>query len=158
VVALEHALSDNLHSLQDSFQSNPFLHRMSDSVHSVQHALSDNLHSIQGQLQSVSGSLQHAGHAFQHGLHAVESKMQSSAAHLGSNLAGKALGLQQALREQLRPIVQWPTPRWPVSQVFERNGCFGLAGAGWGWGGVGVAWWWRYPVGVLTQLWRWADE
>jgi hypothetical protein len=119
VVALEgrlqHALSDNLHSLQDSFQSNPFLHRMSDGVHSVQHALSDNLHSIQGQLQSVQGSLQHAGHAFTHGLHAVESRMQSSAANLGSNLAGRASGLQQALRDQLRPIVQWPTPRWPVS-------------------------------------------
>lgn len=98
---LTHALSDNLHSIQDSLHSNPLLHAVSGSMHTVGHALSDNLHSLQGSLQ--------------HGLHAVESQLQSSAAHIGSNIAGRASVLQTVLKQQLRPIVQWPTPRWPVS-------------------------------------------
>lgn len=101
---LSHALTDNLHSIQDSLHGSQLLHRVSDGVHSVSHALSDNLHSIQDQWHAVQGSLQH-------GLHAVESQLHTGAAHLGSNFAG----LQAALKQQLRPIVQWPTPRWPVS-------------------------------------------
>lgn len=112
VVALEdrlsHALSDNLHSIQDSLHGSHLLHRVTDGMHTVGHALSDNLHNLQDQLHAVQGSLQH-------GLHAVESQLQSSAAHMGSNIAVKAAGLQGLLRQQLRPIVQWPTPRWPVS-------------------------------------------
>lgn len=104
---LAHALSDNLHSIQDSIQHNPFLHRVSDGMQTVGHALSGNLHSLQDGLHAVQGSLQHR-------LHAVESQLQSRAAHLGSNLADKASGWQAALRRQLKPIVQWPTPRWPV--------------------------------------------
>lgn len=96
---LTHALSDNLHSIQDSFQHNPFLHKVSDGMHSVGHSLQDGLHSLQ------------------HGLHAVESQLQSKAAHLGSNWAVKASGWQAALKQQLQPVVQWPTPRWPVGGV-----------------------------------------
>lgn len=127
---LSHALTDNLHSLQDSFQHNPFLHRVSDGVHSVSHALSGNLHSIQDTVHAVQGSLQQ-------GLHAVESQLQSSAAHFGSNLVVRASGLQAALRQQLRPIVQWPTPRWPVS-MWPCGTCRQLMG-GWG-AAAGGAW------------------
>lgn len=125
---LSHALSDNLHSIQDSIQHNPFLHRVSDGMHSMSHALSDIqqqvqhnpfLHSLQDKVHAVQGSLQQ-------GLHAVESQLQSSAAHFGSNLVVKASSLQAVLRQQLRPIVQWPTPRWPVSEQ-----------EGWGVGWVG---------------------
>jgi hypothetical protein len=105
---LTHVLSDNLHSIQDSIQLNPFLHSVSDKVHTVGHALSGNLHSLQDGLHAVQCSLQH-------GLHAVESQLQSSTANLGSNIAERASGLQAVLQQQLRPIVQWPTPRWPVS-------------------------------------------
>jgi adiponectin receptor len=88
------------HSLQDSICSNSLLHR----VQSVGHSLTDNLHSLQ---ESVA-----------HKLHAVESSLQHSAAHLGSGLAERAGALQGVLRQQLRPIVTWPTPRWPVYIYF----------------------------------------
>lgn len=108
---LAHALSDNLHSIQDSIQHNPLLHRVSDGVHSVGYSLQDGLHSLQ------------------HGLHAVESQLQSKAAQLGSNFAVKASGWQAVLKQQLQPIVQWPTPRWPV-YVYFAGACVCLLTSG----------------------------
>lgn len=104
---LSHVWSDSVKGvLQDSFCSAP-AHALLHNLQSVGQSLSGNLHSLQDQLQ--------------HGLHAVEHRLQREAAHLGSGLAERAGVLQGVLAQQLQPIVQWPTPRWPVRRLPEPN-------------------------------------
>jgi adiponectin receptor len=57
-------------------------------------------------------------HQLQDSIHNVELSLQHKAAGLGSNLAGRAGIVQAALMQQLKPILQWPVPRWPVYVYF----------------------------------------
>jgi hypothetical protein len=92
------------------------LHRVAGNLQSVSSSLAGNLHSLGGQLQH---GLHVAEHAVGRGLHAVEASIHTKAAHL-----------QGALAQQLRPIVQWPTPRWPVRRAVARGRAAERVGAG----------------------------
>lgn len=54
----------------------------------------------------------------QDSLHNVEASLQHKAAGLGSNIASTAGLLHATLMQQLKPIVLWPVPRWPVYVYF----------------------------------------
>eukprot|EP00879_Flechtneria_rotunda_P011392 GHRR01011899.1.p1 GENE.GHRR01011899.1~~GHRR01011899.1.p1 ORF type:complete len:423 (+),score=147.84 GHRR01011899.1:118-1386(+) len=110
--ALSHSLSDKVHVLEDKLS-----HALTGNLHVVGHSL----HSLQDNLQTVSHRLQDNLHSLQDSLHSVEANLQQHAASLGSNLASKAGVLQAALQQQLKPIVQWPTPRWPGAAVVSMS-------------------------------------
>lgn len=122
VHALEHSLQDRVHALE---------HRLQDGVHALEGRLSesftDNLHQLQDNIHSLQDSMHAAWqgsalgdklHQLQDSLHNVELSLQLKAAGLGSNLASRAGVVQAALLQQLKPILQWPVPRWPVYVYF----------------------------------------
>lgn len=113
----------NLH-VADNLQA--LSHSVTDKVHAIEHAiedklshsLTDNLHNLQAVGQAVGHRLQDNLHQLQHSLHNVEQSLQHKAEVIGSNIATRAGNVQAVLLQQLRPIVQWPVPRWPVYVYF----------------------------------------
>lgn len=119
-------VSDNIHALSNT---------LSDKVHALEHAiedtlshsLADNLHSLHDNIhavgQAVGHRLQDNLHHLQDSLHNVEQSLQHKAEELGSNIVTRAGNMQAMLLQQLRPIVQWPVPRWPVYVYFAGTVC-----------------------------------
>lgn len=114
-------VADNIHALS---------HSISDKVHAIEHAIEDTLaHSLTDNLQNLQGNIQAVGqavghrlqdnlHQLQNSLHNVEQSLQHKAEEIGSNIAARAGNVGAVLLQQLRPIVQWPVPRWPVYVYF----------------------------------------
>jgi adiponectin receptor len=82
--------------------------------------LQDNIHSLQDSMQAAwqGSAINDKLHQLQDSLHNVELTLQLKAAGLSSNIANRAGVVQAALLQQLKPILQWPVPRWPVYVYF----------------------------------------
>eukprot|EP00878_Enallax_costatus_P015225 GHUV01015939.1.p1 GENE.GHUV01015939.1~~GHUV01015939.1.p1 ORF type:complete len:386 (+),score=106.03 GHUV01015939.1:469-1626(+) len=110
IYALSHSITDRVHAIE---------HAIEDTL---SHSLSDNLHKVQDNIQAVGQAVGHRLqdnlHQLQHSLHNVEQSLQHKAEEISGNLATKAGNVQAVLLQQLRPIVQWPVPRWPVYVYF----------------------------------------
>lgn len=109
-------LSNNLHSIQDN------IHTLSSSFTNNLHLLQGNLHTLSDNLHSLQDSLQHKAHSLSSNLANQASSIQHNLAdmqhNIADNYAGFTASLNAHLQTQLKAVVQWPTPRWPVYVYF----------------------------------------
>jgi adiponectin receptor len=126
---LQHlGLTDNLQALSSSLS-----HKVHVFEDKLSYAFSGNLHQLHGNLQQIQGNLQHmqgnlhsnlklVGSRLSDNLHQLQDTLQDSLHNVELSLHSKAAtlssNLHTALQQQLKPILQWPSPRWPVYVYF----------------------------------------
>jgi adiponectin receptor len=110
-------VQDGLHSLQQGLSDN--LHALEDRLSGMQQGLTHNLQALEGRMQQGVAAIEEGmASRVQAGVAALATELPSMLKQLpgsiqaGGQQLGAALGTH--LRQQLRPVLQWPTPRWPV--------------------------------------------
>eukprot|EP00775_Hariotina_reticulata_P005147 gene5147-5387_t len=126
---LQHlGVTDNLQAISSSLTQK--VHVFEDKL---SHAFSGNFQQLHGNLQQIQGNLQHiqgnlhsnlrlVGSRLSDNLHQLQDTLQDSLHNVEVSLHNRAATLssnvEAALQQQLKPVLQWPSPRWPVYVYF----------------------------------------
>ncbi len=115
LATLHDSISGNLHTIQGSLGA---------GLHTIHESLSDNLGALEGKMQQGAAALQDNLHTLGDELTSLGSGFKhsvlSGAEGLGDSLPslGIAAALRLQVQQQLKPLLQWPTHRWPVYVYF----------------------------------------